>query len=58
MTQQYKQIPIVVSLDAILDDWAKQYKPTDGFVLIDTQWYIDVHKNKVCFVLGTMKDSK
>lgn len=54
MTNKYESIPVVVDLDKILREWAKGYEK-DGVEIINAEWYVDVQKNKVCFVLGTMK---
>ena len=56
MTQVFKSTPVSMDLDVILRECAKDFKAHDGFEIISTDWYVDVHKNKVCFVVHTMKE--
>lgn len=55
MTEKYESTPVVVDLDVILRDWAKNYKAQDGSLIVKTDYFVDVHKNKVCFVIDTYK---
>lgn len=55
MTVRYETIPFTISLDTILREYAKEnIKLKDEFTHISTEFFVDTHKNKVCFLISTM----
>lgn len=47
-----KTIPIPVDLDCILYEYAKGYKFDPDLELFSTEFFVDINKNKVCFLFG------
>jgi hypothetical protein len=58
MKQEFKAITVSVALDVILRKYAEDFKAHDGFEIIDREWFVDIHKNKVCFVIRTVKEEE
>ena len=56
MTIHYETFPVTISLDTILREYAKEnIKLNNDFTHISTDFFVDTHKNKVCFLISTMK---
>lgn len=53
----YERIPVEVSLDTILNAWAKDFTHKDGEI-VGTTHYVDVVRGKVCFILTVDKKDK
>lgn len=54
MNTKYKTLPITLDLDKILHEYANEkFKLNPGFSLISVEFFVDINKNKVCFLLGT-----
>ena len=51
MKKEFKAIPFSMKIDVILRKWAEDFKAHDGFEIIDREWFVDIHKNEVCFIL-------
>ena len=51
MKKEFKAISVSVNLDVILRKWVEDVKAHDGFEIIDRKWFVDIHKNEVCFIL-------
>ena len=58
MSKEYNSVTKVVDLSLVLQAWADQYEPTDGSEILTVDHYVDVTKQKVVFVINTMKDKE
>lgn len=47
-----KTIPTTVDLDSILYEFAKGYQFNPDLELFSTEFFVDINKNKVCFLFG------
>lgn len=54
MNTKYEIIPITLDLEKILHEYANEkFKLNPGFSLISIEFFVDINKNKVCFLLRT-----
>jgi hypothetical protein len=56
MDKEFESNSSVVDLDTVMKFWADQYEARNGRKILKTEWFVDQHKGKVCFVITTMKD--
>jgi hypothetical protein len=53
----YERLPVEVDLSAIMRAWAKDFTHEDAEI-VGTDYYIDVHRGKVCFILTLKREGK